>query len=72
MEPQPAELVHVIVNERPNKVWVVFRDKIHSGRWGTVNPGETGVKDGCNGNRSLLNAAMYSWENNVFPTRKST
>lgn len=57
------EKVHVIVNERPNRVWVVFRDKIHAGRWGTVEPGENGIKDVSEGsNASLLNAAMYAWD----------
>ena len=63
----PNEKVHVIVNERPNRVWVVFRDKIHAGRWRTVNPGENGIKDITEGsNASLLNAAMYSWDGQDF------
>lgn len=57
------ELVHVVVTEKPQKVWVVFRNKIHYGAWGTVNPGECGVRSADAGsNRSLLNAAMYAWD----------
>ncbi len=57
----PEELVHVIITQRPNKVWVVFRDKIHYGRWSTGNPGSNNIREAI-GNASLINAAMYAWD----------
>jgi hypothetical protein len=59
-EPQNSELVHVIVAEHPQRVFAVFRDKVHAGRWRTGNPGN--VKAFGDSNASLLNAALYSWD----------
>lgn len=64
----PTELVHVIVTTDPdnpsdgllNKVWVVFRGKIHSGRWRLVNPsGRLADVYETNGNSSLLVTALW-------------
>ncbi len=58
-QPNPTDIVHVIVHERPNKVWVIANDTIHSANWRTSDNGD-GLRK-VTGNTGLLNAAMLAW-----------
>ena len=57
MKPAGTDKVHVIVTEKPNKVWVVVNDTIHSARWRTADISFSNVV----GNVGLLNAVMLAW-----------
>jgi len=56
-----SDVVVVIVLQRPNWVFAIHRNKVHSARWRTVQPGEHGHFQQLEGNKDLLNAAMYAW-----------
>lgn len=59
-KPADTDRVHVVVHERPNKVWVVVNDTFHTARWRTSDNGDA-LRD-VKGNPGLLNAALLAWQ----------
>lgn len=58
-KPKPTDLVHVIVTERPQRVWVVCNGVVHHAHWRTSESGDR--LRHVEGNYGLLHAAMLVW-----------
>lgn len=58
-KPSDTSKVHVIVTEKPQRVWVVCEDQIHTARWRTSDTGDN--LRNVSGNAGLIHAAMLAW-----------
>jgi hypothetical protein len=56
-----TDIVNVVVTTRPQRVYAIVNETMHTGRWKTVQPGEMGVIADEGSNQFLLNAAMMTW-----------
>jgi hypothetical protein len=60
-KPSDTTLVHAIVHEGPNKIWVVCDGTIHSARWRSHDT-MSGALRNVVGNEGLLHAALLMWD----------
>ena len=54
------DIAVVIVTHKPNRIWVVVNNEVHSARWRTTNPGESANLREVKGNERLLGAALFA------------
>jgi len=58
---EPTDIVNIIVTTKPQRVYAVVKDKMHTGKFKTANPGENAVTADEGSNERLLNAALMMW-----------